>query len=356
MRIVTLDFETYFDDDYTLKKLTTENYIRDPRFEAHGAAVHEGDQTRWLSPQKLRTQCKAWRGSTAYGNPLVMICHHAHFDGLILSHHFNYRPDFWIDTLSMARVLFDQDKRNDLGSLAERFGLSPKTVPYQEMKGKHWHEMTPELQAKVASGGCHDAVLTHRIADWMIGGGHPAVPYPFPTSELKVVDLTVRMFTEPALVGNPEKLGQAWYAERDAKAELFKRLGVTAGQLRKDDEFAVMLEDLGVDVPTKITNKGNEKFAFAKSDYFMQDLLTSEDEDVALLAEARLAAQSSIYRSRVERIGDAATRGPLPVYLAYAAAHTRRWGGGDRSNWQNWPRPDPSRPEKGALKKAVQAP
>ena len=36
MNIVTLDLETYFDDDYTLKKLTTEAYVRDPRFEALG--------------------------------------------------------------------------------------------------------------------------------------------------------------------------------------------------------------------------------------------------------------------------------------------------------------------------------
>lgn len=34
MNILTLDFETFFSSDYTLSKLTTEAYIRDPRFEA----------------------------------------------------------------------------------------------------------------------------------------------------------------------------------------------------------------------------------------------------------------------------------------------------------------------------------
>ena len=39
MRFVVLDFETYFADDFTLSKMSTEAYIRDPRFVAHGAAI-----------------------------------------------------------------------------------------------------------------------------------------------------------------------------------------------------------------------------------------------------------------------------------------------------------------------------
>jgi hypothetical protein len=117
-----------------------------------------------------------------------------------------------------------------------------------------------------------------------------------------------------------------------------------------------MLEALGVEPQLKTTAKGNEKYAFAKSDFFMQDLVNSEDPDVALLAEARLKAQSSIYSTRIERIGFAATRGPLPIYLTYAGAHTRRWSGGDKSNFQNLPRPDPAKPQKGALRRAIKTP
>ncbi len=60
--------------------------------------------------------------------------------------------------------------------------------------------------------------------------------------------------------------------------------------------------------------------------------------------------------TRVERFGNIATRGPIPIYLAYAAAHTRRWGGGDKQNAQNLPRPDPYKPQKGALRRAIKAP
>ena len=41
-RIITVDFETRWSkSDYTLSKLTTEEYIRDPRFKAFGCCFHE---------------------------------------------------------------------------------------------------------------------------------------------------------------------------------------------------------------------------------------------------------------------------------------------------------------------------
>ena len=37
--VLLIDFETYFDQDYTLDKMTTEEYCRDPRFEVHGFGI-----------------------------------------------------------------------------------------------------------------------------------------------------------------------------------------------------------------------------------------------------------------------------------------------------------------------------
>jgi DNA polymerase len=355
MQIITLDFETYFDDEYTLKKMTTEEYIRDPRFEAHGAGIRWPDgRKEWLSSTCLKEQCESWSSEQSQ---IALLCHHAHFDGLISSHHFGYCPTLWLDTLSMGRVCFDGTISLALDSLATRFGFPSKSVPYQEFKGKHWHEMSPDLQRRLADGCLHDCELTWQCAAAMLSGGSEIVRYAFPASEIPVVDLTVRMFTEPVLVGDLEALNQAWTAEQEARDELFSRLGdVTPAMLRKDDVLAQMLLELGVEPPLKITTKGNEKYAFAKSDWAMQDLVMSENQDVALLAEARLKAQSSIYQTRCERLGWKARRGPLPVYLSYAAAHTRRWGGGDKDNWQNFPRSDPAKPQKGALRRAIKAP
>lgn len=357
MRVICLDFETYFDREYSLKKMTTEAYVRDPRFEAHGVAIVEGGENDdWLRPDQLRRQINDWKVRRELGEKICMLCHHAHFDGLILSHHFDYRPDFWLDTLSMGRVCFDGTVSLSLDSLSRRFGLAPKSVPYSLFEGKRWGELTSDVQTQLANGAMHDCALTWQCAQAMLRGGSEVVPYAFPQSELAVVDLTTRMFTEPCLVGDLDLLAAAWTAEEQDRQSLFTRLGVTAGELRKDDLFAQLLTDLGVEPERKMTAAGNEKYAFAKSDWFMQDLTNHEDPDVALLAEARLKAQSSIYQTRCERLGFASRRGPLPVYLAYAAAHTRRWGGGDKMNWQNFPRSDPSKPQKGALRRAIKAP
>lgn len=366
VKIYAVDFETYFDREYSLRKMTTEKYIRGKLFEIHGAGVVGEGLRTWMTPSELKTQCDSWRTSSANGGePIALVAHHAHFDGLILHISLDYRPDVWLDTLSMGRVVFGSGLRLDLEHLAGYFGLAPKNVPYHLFEGKRWHEIPRQDQIQIEQGSIHDAELTLQCVHYMLNGGHPAVPYTFPISEIPVVDLTVRMFSEPCLIGDLDMLAQAWWNERRMTEEALEHVDIAAGYdealklLRNDVFFAAALRKLDVDVDNegrKVTVAGNEKYAFAKSDYFMQDLLADDDEDVALLTEARLKAQSSIYQTRTERFGDISTRGPIPIYLAYAVAHTRRWGGGDKQNAQNLPRPDPYKPHKGALRRAIKAP
>jgi DNA polymerase len=375
MKLYALDFETYFDEEFSLRKMTTEEYIRDPRFEIHGAAVVGDPSTgaqelrEWMTPKQLKEQCEHWRNTSASGGEsIALVAHHAHFDGLILNMYLDYRPDVWLDTLSMGRVVFGSGLRLGLEHLANYFQLTPKNVPYSLFKGKHWSQIPSHDQNQIAQGSLHDAELTLQCVQYMLNGGHPAIKYCFPPAEIPVVDLTVRMFTEPSLVGDLDMLGAAWLAERRMTEEAIEHTEM-AGRYRDYDEalkalrididFARALRSLGIDVDNegrKITSAGNEKYAFAKSDYFMQDLLEHPNDDVVFLAQARLKAHSSIYTTRTERFGFMSTRGPLPIYLAYAAAHTRRWGGGDKQNAQNFPRPDPYRPHKGALRRAIKAP
>ncbi len=50
MDIVTIDFETYYDKDYSLSNITTEAYVRDPRFEVIGVGVKVNDYpTDWYT-------------------------------------------------------------------------------------------------------------------------------------------------------------------------------------------------------------------------------------------------------------------------------------------------------------------
>ena len=50
MSIITIDFETYYNRDYSLSKMTTEAYVRDSRFQVIGVAVKiDSNPTTWYA-------------------------------------------------------------------------------------------------------------------------------------------------------------------------------------------------------------------------------------------------------------------------------------------------------------------
>lgn len=328
MKIVTLDFETRFHKrDYTLKKMTTEAYVRDPRFAVLGCGFrwHDG---RYAFVSDIQTL----RGVLAQLGDCAVLCHHAHFDGLILSHHFGVKPHAWLDTYSMARLVLGNHISVGLDSLAGQFGLAAKSVPYEGFnEGQLWHELQPEVQRALSAGGMHDCALTWDI----FGKLAPRVP----KEEFIIIDSTVRMFSEPEFEGDIEGLAAVWTFERDKKAALLQRLGVTAADLQSTDAFATLLRRAGVEPEIKAGAKG-PLFAFAKTDEFMKFWSGEEhDNELArLLVEARLGVRSTIDQTRAERLGWMSRRGRLPVYLNYCGAHTTRWSGGDKVNWQNFKR------------------
>ena len=323
MNIITLDFETYFDDAYSLSKgYTTESYIRDKKFEVHGCSLKSGTgKSYWFAGEKLPDLF-------AQINWEAVLCHHAQFDGLILSHHYGIKPKFWFDTLSMARLLLGNHLSVGLDSLAKHFGLQAKTVPYNLFKGKHWAELPPVVQQQVADGACHDVDLTWQL--FQILGKD------FPRSEYEVVDTTIRLFTEPVLVADVPMLGEIWTSEETNKKKNLESLGVTAKELGSNARFAELLEAEGVEPEMKEGKKG-AIYAFAKTDSFMQELLEDEDERVRTLAQARLGVKSSLLQTRAETLGTMANRGALCVYLRYCGTRSTRWSGGDKTNFQNIP-------------------
>jgi DNA polymerase len=327
MQIVTLDFETYFDSDYTLKKMTTEAYVRDPRFEVHGCAFkfYHDHPAKWVEWMLVDTVLAGIDWSQT-----AVLCHHAQFDGFILAHHYGIKPALWLDTLSMARALVGNHIKVGLDSLAKHFGLTAKTVPYDLFKGKHWHELDPSVQDMVARGACHDVNLTWDIFCKMA--------LAFPPQEFTLCDATVRMFTEPVLVGQTSQLAAIVSQELKERQELLDSLETNKKVIGSDEMFAELLRAEGVEPEIKTTAKGNQKYAFAKTDQFMRDLKEDENPRVAALAEARLAQRSSILYTRAARLAAMSERGALCVYLSYCGAHTTRWSGGDKVNWQNFPR------------------
>ena len=323
MHIATIDTETYFDVEYSLKKLTTEEYVRDPRFKLHCLGITRGEHSGAVCGTDITSASLGCLSKTS------LVAHHAQFDGLVLSHHYNVKPAFWFDTLSMARLLFPHAKSHSLAALAEMLGLPEKTVPYEDFKGVR--ELSPELYRRVAAGCADDVKLTHEIFKRML----PHVP----RSELRIIDLTIRMFTEPTLGLNREALAKYLADTRDQKEDLLAACGVTKEDVGSSDKFAAILKSFGVEPPTKISARtGKVAYAFAKTDQGLKELLGSSDPRVKAVTEARLGIKSSIGESRSERMLNMDSRGAMCVYLKYYGAHTGRWSGGDAMNWQNFTR------------------
>ncbi len=347
MNPVVLDFESFYSDDFALSKMTTESYIRDPRFEAHGAAVKwsPNHNAKWYPEKELRHVLAEHDWSDSF-----LICHHFQFDGLILSHHYGVQPAKRGCTLSMARLMLGNHIGVSLDSVRTHFGIPLKKTPYHRFRGFHWREMAADVQQEVADG-CEDEVESiYEIFCTLMQQG-------FPVEELETIDVTMAMFTQPVLKANVDLLARIWEREAQQRQTRLQALNLDVSSLRSDTKFIELLQAEGVEVEYK-DGKNGPIPAFAKSDPFMEALLEHEDDYIRGLAEARINAESTTVQTRAATLGWMASRGPLCVYLKMYAAHTTRWGGGDRSNFQNLKKSDPDFPDDDPLKltDAIEAP
>lgn len=357
-QILGLDWETYYAVDYTLKQgkyqLSTSEYVRDKRFKAHGVGLcsNARKRPRWVSHHQLGVELDKVDWSTT-----AVLAHHTHFDGLILTHHYKHIPAYWLDTLGMARVWIDHSVGNSLDEVAQYYGLGNKLKDVLE-KTKGIRDLPPRLEHDLAQYCKQDVKLDFGIFEAMWEEG-------FPIKELDLIDLTVRMFTEPVLkVDKPKaKIELERVQTHDERmirntASYFKIPRSIRGEDRREEarktltsdlKLAKALEAMEVDVPMKTMPKtGNVKPAFAKTDLAFLELQMHPDKRVRKICEARLVVKSSVDESKATKLllhADPA----LPIYLNYGRAHTHRWTGGDKMNPQNFRRG-------GVLRRCIRAP
>ena len=339
--ILTIDFETRWDKaDYTLSKMTTEEYIRDTKFLAFGACIHEygtDRPTQWYGGDELHRILSTYDWART-----AVLAHNAQFDIAILEWVYGVHPCFIFDSLSMARALRGVEVGNSLAKLATDFGLPPKGRAVYSTDGLA--EISPEIEHELAEYCKHDVFLCEEIFERLIKG--------YPAKELRLIDLTLRMFTNPMLVLDPDMLADALLAEKEQREELLARLKIDESQLASNLKFAAILNELGVPTPYKKSKTtGEQTLALAKTDALFQAMLNGDNEEVALLCEARLKVKSTSERTRAQRFLEISTRGTLPVPLSYYGAATGRWTAarGSAINMQNLKRGS-------FLRKAIMAP
>jgi DNA polymerase len=340
MQILTIDFETYYSADFSLSKMTTEEYVRSHEFEVIGVSVQVDAGTPvWFTGSMMKIE--NWLKQFSWDKS-VALAHNAVFDAAILNWCFDIRPKGWLDTLSMGRALHGTEVGGSLKALAEHYGLGEKGTEVENAKGLRRADFAPEQLARYGEYCRNDVALTYALFSAMSTG--------FPPTELRLIDLTVRMFSEPVLELDYGKLNVHLNNVREKKRELLESVEFGKDELMSNPKFAELLIRLGVEPPMKISlTTGKETYAFAKNDEAFKALLEHDNPVVQALVAARLGTKSTLEETRTERFIEISNRGTLPVPLRYYAAHTGRWGGDDKVNLQNLPRSSP-------LKYAIKAP
>jgi len=331
-QVIVGDFETAWgrhpDIRLGFSAQTNEEYVRDPRFKAWGLSwkyLGSDDMPVWVTRKDLPAFFKSIDWSRT-----GFMAQNTMFDAFILAHHYNVHPAFLMDTLSMGRALRGVEVGNSLAKLAAMFGLPEKgkgLAPSENILD----ELPADVEETLAEYCCHDTWLCEQIF-FGLGG------WSYPTKELRLIDMTLKMYTRACLELDRSMLINALTEEGEKREGLLQRLGIEEAALASNNKFAEILSAMGVTPPTKISKTtGKEAFAFAKNDALFQALLNGEREDVTLLCEARLRVKSTTERTRAQRFLDISGRGALPVPLSYFGASTGRWTAarGSAINMQN---------------------
>lgn len=319
MDLITIDTETYYDRDYSLSKITTEEYIRSTLFEVIGVGVKVNHgETQWASGSMA--DLKSWLQKSFNWDNSMVLAHNTAFDGAILSWRFGIRPVAWLDTLCMGRALHGVEVGGSLKALAERYGIGEKGNEVLNAIGKRRLDFAPDELARYGDYCINDVELTYKLFHKMVKN--------FPKKELRIIDTTLRMFIDPVLDLDKELLEGHLRTVQLKKEDLLASCGADKAELMSNEKFAELLRSIGVEPPTKISpTTGKLAYAFAKSDEDFKALAEHEDPRVQTLVAARLGNKSTLEETRTQRFMDIASRGKLPVPIRYYAAHTGRFGG-----------------------------
>ena len=323
--LITLDFETYYDSDYSLRKLTTAEYIQDDRFKVHmvGIKIDDGSTIVHTDPADIENSLYEIEWDEA-----TLLCQNTHFDGFILAEHFSIYPYKYADTRSMSQALYVGEPSHSLSAIADRlFDDWQKGDELADSKGVE--TLKGDLLLSIRDYCANDVELTYAAYKEMIED--------MPEREMQLIDLTARMFCQPQLLLDTQRAIESLLDIQDAKKAAIKASGLPKTKLSSNPQFAVWIRENGMEPPKKVSpTTGKETWALGKNDIDFQKLIADHPEHQAVWT-GRLEAKSTIAEKRTERFIRHAevNGGRMPVPLTYYGAHTGRFSGRDKINFQN---------------------
>ena len=328
MQKIYLDFETYYDTQVTLSKMSTVQYINNEQFKVWGVGIKvEDGETEWYN----ECDTPAILEQIDWDN-VALVCHNTLFDAYILTQHFGYKPSYYYDTAAMSRGLYPNMSAALKNCVKREFPNDESLRKGEELiNAKGVRDLDPELDAQIGGYCIQDVDLTYELFQSYARG--------YPDKEFDLIDLTVRMFVEPKLILDRGSL--TTYKDEIAikTAAGIEASGTTREVLASQQKFAAHLEQLNITVPTKKSpTTGKQIPAFGKNDSAYIQMCNMYPE-YKHLWDARELVKSRIEETRAQRFIDSCNPdGTFSIPLRYYAAHTGRFGGSDKINLQNLPR------------------
>jgi DNA polymerase len=351
--LLTLDFETYYGRGYSLGRSDTNtiDYICDDKFKIQCVGVKVDDEDVEIFREDEMAEFEQFLlDLTRSGEPIALVCHNTAFDGIILHHHFNWHPDYYVDTMSMSKGMF-------VGASASLKALSKRlwSADSGKRKGdelalsKDIYDLPRELMDIIANYCLQDVTLTYEAFKVMYEH--------FPEDELYLIHANIRMFCEPWLRVDTEIIQEEIEAQVTEKRAAYKKAGVPLTVLSSNQKFGIYLETRGYELPAKENAKGEWIAALGQKDWEFLKFMAAHPELADVFA-ARKYAKSNIQESRARRFLSTAKKfnGFMPVPLKYYGAHTGRYSGGEALNLQNLPRYNDKDDTTGRLRRSLCAP
>lgn len=355
--LLFIDFESFYDspNGYTLKKISTLEYVKDEKFKVHGFSYAYMDgRVHWVEGEHVM---HGFLRAIDWSNTIV-VAHNVKFDGAILAWHYGIKPKGYICTQAMARAILGYKvKSHSLKTVSEHFGFPPKG----EMHTDGVRDLTPAQMKELSEYGVHDTELCRNIFKTLSGS--------FPASQYQALSWTIKAFLEPELVLNGQVLREVHEAEKSRRENIFKEIGIEKKVFSSNAQFVKLLERNGYVVPMKKSpaalKKGIDKDipALAMGDQAFLDMRNSGNDELEAICEARIAAKSNLLETRSENFLGLVKYGRFPFDVQFSGAkQTHRYSGsnGAGGNPQNLTQCRehnvPGHACRGGLRRAIQAP
>lgn len=334
--VFMLDFENYFDVEYSLTKMSTIEYITDPRFEFTGVGWGTAPNFHACFSHNVESAIRTMQ--VRYGKNFeraTVLVANARYDITVLQEKLGIVPPNVVDILDLARH-FDSRMSHSVKDLAKYFKLECKGDTSQ-FKGFHLADMTDVMKLNLKEYCELDIKLQCKLFKLLMK------KLTWPEMELPIARHTLGLYLNPRFNLDFKLAVDTLGKMEELLAEIIEPTHCDKKLLGSKIAFPALLQEEmdeigdGETVPYKM-GKNEMIPALSKDDVGFQKMLAHPDEIISELCRARIAVKS--WPTHIKRIKSMmaqamASFGQMRVPLNYYGCHTGRPSGSEKINLLN---------------------